>query len=75
MTPANTLCPWSAVFSFLLSWFSLKFCVDVPWWTPTKCVKIAVLCPFFIELWVILCIFGQLTSSIKPPTRKHAFLY
>ena len=46
-------------------------------WTPTKFVKIGVLLPLSMELWVILCNFWPIlkkSSSIKPLTRNHSYL-
>ena len=57
-----------------------RFASNLVWmflgWTPTKFVKIGVLPPFFMELWVILCNFWPILkkSSIKPLTRNHSYL-
>ena len=60
----------------------LSFASNFVWmflgWTPTKFVKIGVLPLFFMELWVILCNFWPIlkkSSSIKPLTRNHSYLF
>ena len=75
-----SLCNIPFLTSFLepLHGFDSNFVWMFHRWTPTKFVKIWVLPIFYMELWAILFDFWPIltkSSSIKPLTRNHSYLY